>query len=103
MGNWLIVSNLAFLGNFHTTILYPQSEKQKARELITWVQRQAIELGGTITGEHGIGLEYRDELIEELGDGAVDTMRQIKMALDPLCLLNPEKLFRLKIEDTRDS
>lgn len=67
------------------------------------MQRQAIELGGTITGEHGVGLEYRDELIEELGDGTIDAMRQIKMALDPLCLLNPEKLFKLKIEDARDS
>lgn len=57
---------------------------------------QAIEMEGTITGEHGIGLEYRDMLVNELGVNYIDAMRQIKLALDPLCLLNPDKIFRLK-------
>jgi D-lactate dehydrogenase (cytochrome) len=56
---------------------------------------QAIEMEGTITGEHGIGLEYRDMLVNELGVSYTDAMRQVKLALDPLCLLNPDKLFRL--------
>jgi D-lactate dehydrogenase (cytochrome) len=56
---------------------------------------------GTITGEHGIGLEYRDMLCNELGMGYIDTMRQIKMALDPLCLLNPDKIFRVNYETER--
>jgi D-lactate dehydrogenase (cytochrome) len=51
---------------------------------------------GTISGEHGIGLEYRDMLVNELGLSYTDAMRQVKLALDPLCLLNPDKLFRLK-------
>lgn len=89
---------LTSLGNFHTAILYPADQKVKARDLITWVQRQAIELGGTVTGEHGIGLEFRDALVEELGDSGVDMMRQIKLALDPLCLMNPDKVFRLNIK-----
>lgn len=55
-------------------------------------------MDGTVTGEHGIGLEFRDAMVEELGENGVDMMRQIKLALDPLCLLNPDKLFRLRIE-----
>lgn len=51
-----------------------------------------------MTGEHGIGLEFRDALVEELGDSGVDMMRQIKLALDPLCLMNPDKVFRLNIK-----
>lgn len=85
-------------GNFHTSVFYSEEEKQKAREVITWIQRLAIVMDGTITGEHGVGLEYRDMVVEELGDSGVDMMRQIKLALDPLCLLNPDKLLRLNIK-----
>lgn len=58
-------------------------------------QKLGISFDGTVTGEHGIGLINRDALIWELGDDTVATMRQIKMALDPLCLLNPGKVFKL--------
>jgi D-lactate dehydrogenase (cytochrome) len=60
------------------------------------VQLQAIQMEGTITGEHGIGLEYRDMLVNELGVTYTDAMRKIKLALDPLCLLNPDKIFRIQ-------
>lgn len=79
-------------------MICPPEHKQQAREIITWVQRLAIDMDGTVTGEHGIGLEFRDAMVEELGENGVDMMRQIKLALDPLCLLNPDKLFRLRIE-----
>ena len=85
-------------GNFHTAILYPEKDKARARELITWVQREAINMGGTVTGEHGVGLEFRDMVIEELGEEAVGVMRAVKMAMDPKGLMNPEKVFRLNIE-----
>jgi D-lactate dehydrogenase (cytochrome) len=52
-------------------------------------------MDGTVTGEHGIGLVNRDALIWELGDDSVAAMRKIKMALDPLCLLNPGKMFKM--------
>lgn len=66
---------------------------------------------GTVTGEHGIGLALRDVLEEELGESATDMMRkvswpttmwpqsdgsQIKFALDPLCLLNCDKVIRME-------
>ena len=86
-------------GNFHTGILYPANEKKKARELITWIQREAIAIGGTVTGEHGVGWEFRDMVAEELGEGAVDMMRAVKMAVDPRGLMNPGKVFRLNIKD----
>jgi D-lactate dehydrogenase (cytochrome) len=89
------------LGNFHTTVLYGAKDKEKARRIIATVQRRAIEMEGTITGEHGIGLEYRDMLVHENGPAYVDAMRQVKLALDPLCLLNPDKLFRLRWEAER--
>ena len=86
-------------GNFHTGILYPAAEKKKARELITWIQREAIAIGGTVTGEHGVGWEFRDMVTEELGEGAVDLMRAVKMAVDPKGLMNPGKVFRLNIKE----
>ena len=58
-------------------------------------------MDGTISGEHGIGLENRDMLCNELGMGYIDAMRQVKLSLDPLCLLNPEKIFHLKFEIER--
>jgi len=90
-------------GNFHTTVLHGAADKEKARKIIHDVQKRAIELEGTITGEHGIGLEYRDMLVNELGPSYVDMMRQVKLALDPHCLLNPDKLFRIRWRAGRDS
>lgn len=56
--------------------------------------KRAIELEGTATGEHGIGLVKRDYLPHELGTSTVDAMRQLKKAFDPLCLLNCDKVVR---------
>ena len=56
--------------------------------------RRAIELEGTATGEHGVGLVKRDYLKHELGENTVDAMRQLKKAFDPLCLLNCDKVVR---------
>jgi D-lactate dehydrogenase (cytochrome) len=53
-------------------------------------------MDGTVSGEHGIGLEFRDKVIYELGSSTVDAMRSIKIALDPLCLLNPGKMIRVE-------
>jgi D-lactate dehydrogenase (cytochrome) len=58
------------------------------------VQR-AIRLGGTCTGEHGIGLHKIGYLVDEAGAGAVDQMRQIKRALDPKNIMNPGKVFAM--------
>jgi len=64
---------------------------QEALELNELLVNRAIELGGTCTGEHGIGIGKLKYLRREHGDAAVDTMRAIKRALDPHNLLNPGK------------
>jgi D-lactate dehydrogenase (cytochrome) len=56
---------------------------------------RALKLGGTCTGEHGVGLHKMEFLLTEAGVGAVDMMRTIKRALDPDNILNPGKIFSL--------
>ena len=50
-------------------------------------------MGGTCTGEHGVGLHKMDFLVQEAGAGAIAMMRAIKQALDPDNLMNPGKIF----------
>jgi D-lactate dehydrogenase (cytochrome) len=50
-------------------------------------------MGGTCTGEHGVGLGKQQFLLEEAGEGAVTLMRRIKQALDPRDILNPGKVL----------
>ncbi|KAF2476086.1 uncharacterized protein BDR25DRAFT_278863 [Lindgomyces ingoldianus] len=84
-------------GNFHSIILYNKhTEHAKASELVHEMVKRAIELEGTATGEHGIGLVKRDYLPHELGEATVDTMRRLKLAFDPLCLLNCDKIVRVQ-------
>ncbi|KAL0935385.1 d-lactate dehydrogenase [Colletotrichum truncatum] len=83
-------------GNFHTILLYNDQERKRAEHFVHNMVKRAIEMEGTVTGEHGVGLVKRDYLPHELGETTVDTMRQIKKALDPLCLLNCDKIVRVQ-------
>jgi D-lactate dehydrogenase (cytochrome) len=56
---------------------------------------RALRLGGTCTGEHGVGLHKMDFLVAEAGAGAIGMMRAIKVALDPHNIMNPGKIFAL--------
>ena len=83
-------------GNFHMGYLIdPQrpQERATAEELNSKLVQRALALGGTCSGEHGVGLHKMDFLLSEAGAGAVDMMRAIKQALDPLHILNPGKIF----------
>ena len=85
-------------GNFHVIfVLDPDKpeEAEEAERLNRRLVRRALDMGGTCTGEHGIGLGKQDWLVEELGE-AVDLMRTIKQALDPKDLFNPGKIFSLR-------
>ncbi|KAF2706142.1 D-lactate dehydrogenase [Pleomassaria siparia CBS 279.74] len=84
-------------GNVHTAIVCPQEAKEEAEDLLDKIRRLALELDGTITGEHGIGLKLRDLLSDEVGVQGVDLMRKIKFALDPRAILNPDKVVRLEV------
>ncbi|KAJ6191879.1 D-lactate dehydrogenase mitochondrial precursor [Bipolaris maydis] len=82
-------------GNFHSIILYDRNRDfDKASHLVHEMVKRAIELEGTATGEHGVGIVKRDYLPHELGNETVDAMRQLKKAVDPLCLLNCDKVVR---------
>lgn len=83
-------------GNFHTIILAdPDStdEMEKAESLNERMVKRAIEMGGTCTGEHGIGSGKREFLLWERGAEAIAMMKAIKNALDPKGIMNPGKVF----------
>jgi D-lactate dehydrogenase (cytochrome) len=85
-------------GNFHVGYLIDpnnQEEHALAEELNQKLVTRALSMGGTCTGEHGIGLHKMDFLRAETGEGAVDMMRTIKRALDPHNIMNPGKIFSL--------
>ncbi|PWY66858.1 hypothetical protein BO70DRAFT_433034 [Aspergillus heteromorphus CBS 117.55] len=83
-------------GNFHAIILFNEDEKGTAEAVVHRMVKRAIELEGTVTGEHGVGLIKRDYLQYELGESTVDAMRRLKLAFDPLCLLNCDKVVRVE-------
>ena len=83
-------------GNFHLLVLIDPDNPDdlaRAKAFNERLVRRAIALEGTCTGEHGIGMGKMDALVLELGE-AVDAMRLVKGALDPLNIMNPGKIFR---------
>ena len=82
-------------GNFHATILVDPADSQQIERAEAAHERlvlRALQVGGTCTGEHGIGLGKRRYLEIEHGT-AVDSMRAIKQALDPRGIFNPGKML----------
>lgn len=82
-------------GNFHLCILFdPESEEEReaAEGLATRISHRAIAMGGTCTGEHGVGMHKTIHMYREHGD-AVEIMWAIKNALDPYGLMNPGKVL----------
>ncbi|NUR97043.1 MAG: FAD-binding protein [Kribbellaceae bacterium] len=82
-------------GNMHPTVVFDQTDPaqaERAQEAFEQVMAIGLELGGTITGEHGVGVLKRTWLAEEIGPVALDVHRAIKSALDPKNLLNPGKI-----------
>jgi D-lactate dehydrogenase (cytochrome) len=85
-------------GNFHMGYLIDPNipeERDIAERLNHQLVHRALKLGGTCTGEHGVGLHKMGFLVEETGAGAVAMMRSIKQALDPDNIMNPGKIFLL--------
>ncbi len=83
-------------GNLHPNILVDKSnpeEMERAEAAIEEMFRLALSLGGTLSGEHGIGLLKAPFLEMEFGRAGVAVMRRIKEALDPPGILNPGKIF----------
>ena len=83
-------------GNLHPNILFDRrqpGEWERVERAAGAIFRAALELGGTLSGEHGIGTLKREFLEDDLGVDAVQIMRGIKQLLDPKGLLNPHKIF----------
>jgi len=82
-------------GNFHTVILVPPEPDGYARgwALDRAIVSRALALGGSSSGEHGVGLGKREFLEAEHGAEPLVVMRAIKTALDPRGILNPGKIF----------
>ena len=91
-------------GNLHYSVLIDESDPEEyelGKELYGQIVERAIELGGTATGEHGVGLGKRKFLEREHGAETVALMRRVKRAFDPNDILNPGKLFPETIDGGR--
>jgi D-lactate dehydrogenase (cytochrome) len=82
-------------GNFHTVILVPPEPDglKRAWDLDKKIVARALALGGSCSGEHGVGIGKREFLEQEHGVEALAVMRSVKQALDPRGILNPGKIF----------
>ncbi len=83
-------------GNLHPTFLSDErdgDEMHRVHEALEAIVKRTLEVGGTITGEHGVGLAKKPWLRQQMGDASLELMRQIKRTLDPRGILNPGKIF----------
>jgi glycolate oxidase len=83
-------------GNLHPTFLTDErnhEEMRRVEEAFKEIFDEAIRLGGTITGEHGVGLAKKSFLPKFAGDAQMRVMRELRRALDPQGILNPGKMF----------
>ena len=83
-------------GNLHPNLIFDRDDPDAARkthEVRDEIFREALAMGGTVTAEHGIGAARREWLPIQRGQDAVDVMRSIKAALDPLGILNPGRVL----------
>ena len=83
-------------GNLHPLILYDANtpgELEKAEDFGSDILRLCVEVGGVLTGEHGVGVEKRDLMPEMFTEADLDQQMRVKCAFDPNHLLNPGKVF----------
>lgn len=83
-------------GNLHPTILTDErdhAEMHRVEKAFADIVDETLKRGGTITGEHGVGLAKKPFLKRQLGDASYELLRLVKKSLDPEGLLNPGKIF----------
>ncbi len=86
-------------GNLHPSCLTDVRDKKEIKRVekaFAAIFEKAVELGGTITGEHGVGVMKRPYLHLKVGDAGIEAMRNIKRALDPNGIMNPGKIFSME-------
>jgi glycolate oxidase len=94
----LIIVNFGHAGdgNIHVNVLIDKrkpGESERAHEAVKEIFKAALDLGGTLSGEHGIGITKAPYLGMELGDMGIEVMKRIKKSFDPNNILNPGKIF----------
>jgi glycolate oxidase len=80
-------------GNLHPTFLFEEDQRQLVAPLAAQIFRDAVELGGTISAEHGLGVLKRDFAALEHSAAELEWWRRLKRTLDPDGILNPHKVF----------
>ncbi len=83
-------------GNLHPLIMYDGNESgalERAETLAGKLLKMCVEMGGSITGEHGVGMEKRDYLPEMFDEPSIAMMRRLRLAFDPHLVANPGKMF----------
>jgi glycolate oxidase len=89
-------------GNLHPLILYDandQDQKARAEKCGDEILTLCVELGGCLTGEHGVGIEKRELMSVQFNEVDMAQQMRIKSLFDPQWLLNPGKVFPLKIQE----
>jgi D-lactate dehydrogenase (cytochrome) len=92
-------------GNFHCQIITDPAHPEELieiREIVGTILSKILDMGGTCTGEHGIGAGKIDSLVKEAGQEAIDLMRTIKNAMDPNWILNPGKVIKLHAKNKKE-
>jgi glycolate oxidase len=92
----IVVFGHAGDGNLHPNILFDKRDPEqwaKIEPMVSQVFKTALELGGTLSGEHGVGMLKRPYITRALGPVSIEIQKRIKQALDPLNILNPGKIF----------
>jgi glycolate oxidase len=91
-------------GNMHPLILYDANSEdglRKAESLGFDILRLCVEMGGCLTGEHGVGVEKRDLMTDQFRPEDLEAQMRVKDAFDPDWLLNPAKVFPLAVSESR--
>jgi len=94
----VVIANIAHIGdgNLHPLLVTPPGDeiaRKNAQAAFDDIISDALDLGGTVTGEHGVGLLKRPGLTRELGPAVLELHRAVKRALDPQQIFNPGKVF----------
>ncbi|XP_064610594.1 probable D-lactate dehydrogenase, mitochondrial [Liolophura sinensis] len=87
-------------GNFHVTFFMEKDDQEeilKVQRIANEIAEDALAVGGTCTGEHGVGLGKRSLLAKELGETAIDVLWQLKRMMDPQNIMNPGKVLPPKL------
>ncbi|MDT7803611.1 MAG: glycolate oxidase, partial [Actinomycetota bacterium] len=94
----VVIANIAHIGdgNLHPLLVTPpgdETARKNAQAAFEDIISDALDLGGTVTGEHGVGLLKQPGLTRELGPAVLELHRAVKRALDPQQIFNPGKVF----------